>query len=94
MFLASPQDDPIAQALFDEATAEEGYVPNYVRLWSVRPDIHEAFGAARKLLNVRTNLSPREIAILNVTTASRLEDSYCSIAWGRALRMRPMHRPR
>ncbi|HXW51878.1 MAG TPA: hypothetical protein VEJ41_07800 [Candidatus Acidoferrales bacterium] len=85
MFLSDPPHDDAVRALADEALSEEGYVPNFVRLWSWRPDVRRAFDAARSLLATRTDLTDREVAILNSTTASQLGDAYCSIAWGSKL---------
>lgn len=85
MFLSDPPADAGVQALQREVEAEDGYVMNAYRLWSWRPDIHLAFTHARKLLASSTLLSAREIAVLNSTTASRLGDAYCSIAWGTKL---------
>lgn len=85
MFLSDPPNDDAVRALHDEARLEDGYVMNFIRLWAWRPDVFRAFRDARTLLAARTALSPREIAILNSTTASRLGDAYCSIAWGTKL---------
>jgi uncharacterized peroxidase-related enzyme len=85
MFLSDPPADDAVRALFSEAQSEDGYVQNFVRLWGWRPDVHAAFTEVRKLLVTTALLSPREIAILNATTASRLGDAYCSIAWGAKL---------
>jgi uncharacterized peroxidase-related enzyme len=80
--LSIPPVDDAVRSLFDDAAAEDGYVMNYIRLWSWRPDIHAAFTKTRSLLSATSSLSRREIAILNATTASRAGDSGCSIAWG------------
>lgn len=85
MFLPNPPVDDTVRAIYSEAESEDGYVANYVRLWAWRPDVDSAFTAARKLLASTSLLSAREIAILNSTTASRIGDSACSIAWGTKL---------
>jgi uncharacterized peroxidase-related enzyme len=85
MFLSDPPLDNDVRGLLSEAESEDGYVMNYVRLWAWRPDVHVAYSAARQLLASKALLSGREIAILNSTTASRLGDAYCSIAWGTKL---------
>lgn len=85
MFLSDPPADEAVQALFDEAQSEDGYVMNFIRLWSWRPDIHAAFTHARQMLATTSSLSPREIAVLNSACASRIGDAYCSIAWGAKL---------
>src|SRR5579863_3842957 len=85
MFLSSPPADEEVQTLLQQAQSDDGYVMNYVRLWAWQPDVHRAYSKARQLLASNTRLSAREIAILNSTTASRLGDSSCSLAWGSKL---------
>jgi uncharacterized peroxidase-related enzyme len=85
MFLSDPPADDAVKTLFQQAKSDDGYVMNYVRLWAWQPDVHRAYSAARQLLASNTRLSAREIAILNSTTASRLGDSSCSLAWGSKL---------
>jgi len=85
MFLADPPADHAVKALLEEANSEDGYIPNFVRLWAWRPDVHIAFTHVRKLLASTSLLSEREIAVLNSTTASRRGDAYCAIAWGTRL---------
>ena len=85
MFIADPPPKDTVQTLFSEAQTEDGYLQNFVRLWAWRPDIHLAFSDVRKRMASTTLLSPREVAVLNSTTASRRGDAYCSIAWGSKL---------
>ena len=85
MFVPNPPVDDAVRALYDEARSEDGYVMNLVRLWGWRTDVCRAFTETRQQLAARTTLSAREIAVLNATTASRLGDGYCSIAWGTRL---------
>jgi uncharacterized peroxidase-related enzyme len=85
MFLSDPPADDAVQMLFHQAQSDDGYVMNHVRLWAWQPDVHRAYSATRQLLASKTQLSAREVAILNSTTAARLGDSSCSIAWGSKL---------
>jgi len=85
MFLSDPPADDAVQTLLQQARSDDGYVMNYVRLWAWRPDVHHAYSHARQLLASQTRLSAREVAILNSSTASRLGDSACSLAWGSKL---------
>jgi uncharacterized peroxidase-related enzyme len=66
----------------EECIAAEGYVPNYVRVWCWRPDVLQAFAKLRADLLADSTLSTREVAVLVAATASKLGDSYCSLAWG------------
>jgi hypothetical protein len=47
MFLSDPPESDLAEALYDEERASEGYVMNLTWLWCWRPDGHEAFFAGR-----------------------------------------------
>jgi uncharacterized peroxidase-related enzyme len=85
MFLAAPPEDRAVQALYDEARSQDGYVANYIKVWAWRPEVRTAYDETRQLVASQTSLSAREIAVLNSTTASRLGDSYCAIAWGSRL---------
>ncbi|HEY0382200.1 MAG TPA: hypothetical protein VGC72_08370 [Candidatus Elarobacter sp.] len=71
--------------MYAEDRDQDGYVMNLTRLWAWRPDVDAAFLKARTVLLGGTTLSKREIAVLNVATASRRGDAYCSIAWGTRL---------
>jgi uncharacterized peroxidase-related enzyme len=85
MFLSNPTEDDSVRAIAGKMESEDGFLMNYVRLWTWRPDVHLAFSAAREALALKTQLSAREIAVLNSTTASSIGDSACSIAWGTKL---------
>jgi uncharacterized peroxidase-related enzyme len=69
----------------EESLASDGYVPNYVRVWCWRPDVLQAFAKLRADLLADSMLSGREVAVLVAATASKLGDSYCSLAWGEKL---------
>ncbi len=85
MFLSDPPENDAVHALYEASRLEDGYVTNFLRVWGWRPDVFCAFREMRTSLASRTTLSEREIAVLNATTASRLGDGYCSIAWGSRL---------
>lgn len=82
MLISDPPVDDAVRALYDEARAEDGYVMNLARAWAWRTDVHAAFTQARRLIPAGSNLSAREIAVLNAATASARRDAYCSLAWG------------
>jgi len=84
MFLNEPSTAEAAVYLEKEC-AGSGYVMNFERAWAWRPDLAEGFALLRQQLIERTNLTPREIALLVCTTARVLGDSYCSLAWGTKL---------
>ncbi len=81
-FLDEPTITPEAQALYDEDTADDGYVWNGTRLWAHQP------GTLGKLFDLMSQaLKPsgigfRQRGVLVTAAASTLGDSYCSLAWG------------
>jgi len=84
-FLADPPLTPAASACYDEALTEDGYVANYLRIWSWRPDLLTSFAAPRAAVIGESSLSPREVAVMVAATASARGDSYCALAWGENL---------
>jgi uncharacterized peroxidase-related enzyme len=72
-----------AKELYDVAEGTSGYIPNYLRLFSHRPDAYKAWqqlGAA-----VRSNLSFRRYELVTVAAARALGGTYCMLAHSDAL---------
>lgn len=70
------------QALFDDDQETFGFVMNSSRLWAYDPEMVEGlFGLMGRSVTAG-KLSMRQRGILVTATASRLGDSYCSLAWG------------
>ena len=63
MFLEHPEESEAVARIFDSDVKREGYVMNLTRLWAWRPDVFEAFTAARMLLTTESTLSDREVAV-------------------------------
>jgi len=85
MFLRLPPASESVIALYERDSAEDGYVANFTKLWSWRPDVMEAFMELRKQLASHSTLSDRERAVLVCATASSTGDAYCALAWGTKL---------
>jgi uncharacterized peroxidase-related enzyme len=85
MFLTEPPATPEAAALYDHDLADRGWVMNLTRAWAWRPEVFEAFGAARSACVAGSALGERDVAVLVAATASARGDSYCSLAWGAKL---------
>jgi uncharacterized peroxidase-related enzyme len=85
MFLADPPLDATVQALYDHDLADRGWVMNLTRAWAWRPELFEAFVAARTAATSGSGLTDRDVAVLVAATASARGDSYCSLAWGAKL---------
>jgi uncharacterized peroxidase-related enzyme len=81
-FLADPPPSDGAQKLFDDDTADVGFVMNGSRLWAYQPDTHDAMFELMGRSTAVLDLSVRERGILVLACTSVLGDSYCSLAWG------------
>lgn len=83
--IGQPPETDAREALYTTQRDADGYVSNYLRLWTWRPDVYESFVALRALVTDESTLSPSECAVIVTATASELGDSYCSLAWGQKL---------
>ena len=81
-YLPDPPADDAVEKTYEEDRVSDGYVANTTRLWAWRPDLAESFTQLRSHLMETSELSDRDFAVLVVSTASALGDSYCSLAWG------------
>jgi hypothetical protein len=82
--------------MFNEDTAELGYVMAATRLWAYQPTAMTClFDLARQITAGQT-LSVCQRSILVTSCASALGDSYCALVWGNRLaeRSTPGHRGR
>ena len=81
-FLDDAKMTPPARALYDEDTAESGYVWNVSRLWAYQPEtVNRLFELMSEAFRP-SGLGFRQRGILVTAAASTLGDSYCSLAWG------------
>jgi uncharacterized peroxidase-related enzyme len=85
MFLSPPKSTDAVERIYSSTQAAQGFVMNLASAWAWRPDVYEAFAALRALLTSSSGLSKRDQAVVVCATASQLQDSYCSLAWGKAL---------
>ena len=85
MFLGEPPATDASAAAYDADRNDDGYVWNVTRLWCWRPDLYGSFAALRASLMETSALTDRDWAVLVTATASELDDSYCSLAWGQRL---------
>src|SRR6266545_2087542 len=79
-FLGVPEASADAQKLFNEDTAESGYVMNVSRLWAYQPATVTGLSMLLGQVNSEVRLSLRERSILVAACASAFGDSYCSLA--------------
>lgn len=75
-------DGPAAQ-LYADDLADQGYVANYTKTFSHRPEVYAGWGGL--LEAIRSNISKRRYEVATVAAAHELRSSYCSLAHGRIL---------
>jgi uncharacterized peroxidase-related enzyme len=71
-----------ADELEDEARKQFGYVPNFVRLFSLRPDVYRAWQQLNGAIKQR---DVRRYELATLAAARALRSSYCSLAHGKVL---------
>jgi uncharacterized peroxidase-related enzyme len=70
--------------MYDKNLATHGYLPNYVRLFSHRPQVMEAWGGLMR--SIRGNMDTRRYELVTLAAARALNSSYCMLAHGSVLR--------
>jgi uncharacterized peroxidase-related enzyme len=71
------------QTMYEQQKGPSGEVPNYVKAFSLRPEIWTAWQQFAR--SIRGSMDLRRYEILTVAAAMALESSYCSLAHGRIL---------
>lgn len=85
MFIDEPDPSPEREALYKKDVEDVGYVMNLTRAWAWIPPInHLLFDLLDRSAKI-ADLSYRDKGILITAMASRMGDSYCSLAWGSRL---------
>jgi uncharacterized peroxidase-related enzyme len=84
-YLKAAQHTPDAERIFEADLKGLGYVMNASRLWSHLPAALNTFRDLMDELTQASGLSLGQRAVLVTTTAATLQDSYCSMAWGKKL---------
>ena len=72
------------RAMYERSQAQPGYVPNYAKAFSHRPEVWAAWTAL--LAAIRGHLDPRRYELVTVAAARALGCSYCALAHARILR--------
>jgi uncharacterized peroxidase-related enzyme len=70
-------------SLYDAERERVGYLPNYVRAFSARPDVYRAWQQLNGAIKSSMDLRRYELATL--AAARRLRSSYCALAHGSVL---------
>lgn len=73
-----------ARAMYEQAQARMGYVPNYTKLFSLHPEVNAAWSAL--LASARSRMDTRRYELVTLAAARGLRSSYCMLAHGSILR--------
>jgi uncharacterized peroxidase-related enzyme len=80
----SPREaDGDARAMYERQQGKYGYVPNYARVFSHRPEIMGLW--ASLLAGIRRHVEPRTFELVTSAAAHAMRNSYCALAHGKAL---------
>lgn len=69
--------------MYDEERKARGYVPNFARVFSLRPHVREAWINLQK--SVRSTMDTRRFELVTIAAARALQSSYCMLAHGSIL---------
>ena len=72
-----------AASIYESTRTALGYVPNYAKTFSHRPNLYEAWTSLIK--NVSSTMDPRRYELATMGAAIALSSSYCSLAHGEKL---------
>lgn len=80
-----PQDQAAGDVkkMYAENIAEMGYLPNYVQLFSLRPDVMAAWGQFLGTLN--RDMDARRYELVTLAAARALGSTYCMLAHGEVM---------
>lgn len=83
-----PEDDAPddVKRMYDQNLEKQGYIPNYSRVFSHRPQVMEAWG--NLLRAIKSNMDMRRFELATLAAARALKNSYCSLAHGSVLRQK------
>jgi uncharacterized peroxidase-related enzyme len=79
-----PSDaDGAVREMYDRVKAEQGTIPNWAHVFSLRPAVRAGWVAL--ITSIRPNLSTRRYELVTLAAAKALRSTYCSLAHGRVL---------
>ena len=70
--------------IYEEARSAKGYVPNYSRVFALRPEVFDAWEALASAIS--KSMGKRRYELATLAAARSLKSSYCSLAHGKVLR--------
>ncbi len=69
--------------IYDDDRKGKSYLPNYSRVFSLRPTVKEAWNGLLK--SIKSNMDSRRYELVTVAAAKALRSSYCMLAHGSIL---------
>jgi uncharacterized peroxidase-related enzyme len=80
-----PEDQAVGETarIYEADRAAKGFLPNYTRAFSHRPDLYEAWATLNK--TIKSHMDPRRYELATMGAALELRSSYCSLAHGERL---------
>lgn len=76
--------ESLAQEQYNAARKTMGYVPNYVKAFSLHPEVYEAW--TNLISAIRSRMRLRRYELVTFAAAQALECAYCMLAHGATLR--------
>ncbi len=82
--ISEEKAEGLLQDQYQSAQKSMGYVPNYMKAFSIHPDVYDAW---TKLIGaIRSNMRLRRYELVTFASAMALECTYCMLAHGAILR--------
>jgi uncharacterized peroxidase-related enzyme len=72
----------VVKELYDEAEASNGYIPNYLQLFSHRPEVYKLWMSL--IATIRQSMTLRRYELVTLAAARTLQGTYCMMAHGDA----------
>jgi uncharacterized peroxidase-related enzyme len=82
--IAPPDADETVSAMYQRQQTAWGYIPNYAKVFSHRPEVLARWG--RLLAEIRRPMDPRRFELVTFVAAHGLNNTACALAHGKALR--------
>jgi uncharacterized peroxidase-related enzyme len=78
-----PAAEGAVRALYERQQAHWGYVPNYAKVFSHRPEVMSRWASLQS--EIKRNIGARRFELVTFAAALALRNSYCALAHGDAL---------
>ena len=84
-FLEEPAPSAGQERLYAEDLADDGYVWDLTRVWAHQPEAQEHLMRLFEATANAAGLTSRDKAMIVISQAAAVRDSYCADAWGKRL---------